>query len=120
MILSPRKVFLRGSPELEFFPVRHNANPTQGVNFQDPCVEAIVGIVVPWVLAIWTFWSLRNSVTSLDCDFVPPDQIVIVSLDGFRRRIATRHNTQTMPQIDESLVPLDSWHWIPARGTPLL
>jgi hypothetical protein len=35
------------------------------------------------------------------CDFVPPDQIVIVSLNGFRRRVATRHSTQTVPRIDK-------------------
>jgi hypothetical protein len=64
--------------------------------------------------------SLQNSLMSPDCDFVPPDQIVIVSLNGFRRRIATCHNTQTMPRIDEPSVPLDSWHEIPDRGTYLL
>jgi hypothetical protein len=36
MILSPRKVFVRGSLELGFSSVRHNANLTQGVNFQTP------------------------------------------------------------------------------------
>jgi hypothetical protein len=46
--------------------------------------------------------ELTNSVTSPDCDFVPPDQIVIVSLNGFRRRVATHHSTQTVPQIDEN------------------
>jgi hypothetical protein len=67
-----------------------------------------------------TFQSLQNSVTSPGCDFVPPDQIVIVSLNGFRRQVATRHNTQTMPQIEEPSVFLESWHEIPARGMPLL
>jgi hypothetical protein len=115
MILSPRKVFVRGSLELGFSSVRHNANPTQGVNFQIPCVR-IVGTVVMWELVIHTFWSLQNSVTSPGCDFVPPDQIVIVSLNGFRRRVATHHSTQTVPQIDETPVMLDSWHQFQLGG----
>jgi hypothetical protein len=36
MISSPRKVFLRGSSELDFFSVRHNANLTQGSTFKTP------------------------------------------------------------------------------------
>jgi hypothetical protein len=38
MIPFPRKVFFRGSPELDFFLVRHNTNLTEGVNFQNPFV----------------------------------------------------------------------------------
>jgi hypothetical protein len=120
MILSPIKVFFRGSPELGFCSVRHNENPTQGVDFHNSFVGRLWA---PWSHGNWPYRpskSLQNSVTSLGCDFVPLDQIVIVSLNGFRRRVATRHKTQTMPQIDEPSVPLDSWHWIPVRGTPLL
>jgi len=76
------------------------------------------GIMFPWELAILTFRSLGNSVTSPDCDCLLPYQIVIVSLNGFKRRIATFHNTQNMPRIDELSVSLDSWHWIPVRGRP--
>jgi hypothetical protein len=71
MIPFPEKVFLRGSSELEFFSVRHNANPTQGVNFQDPCVGMIVGIVVHGNWPYGPSRSLQNSIISLDCDFVP-------------------------------------------------
>jgi hypothetical protein len=47
--------------------------------------QEIVGIMVTWTLAIQTFHSLQNSVTSPGFDFVAPDQIVIVSLNGFKR-----------------------------------
>jgi hypothetical protein len=46
MIPSPIKVLLRGSSELWFFLVRHNADLTQGVNFHNPCVGRL--------------WELRN------------------------------------------------------------
>jgi hypothetical protein len=119
VILSPRKVFVRGSLELGFSSVRHNANLTQGSTFKahvsgDCGHRGRVGV------GHTHLWSLWNSVMSPGCDFVPLDQIVIVSLNGFRRQVATCHNTQTVPRIDETLVLLDSWHQIPARGTPLL
>jgi hypothetical protein len=85
-----------------------------------PMCRAIVGTVVMWALVIQTFFILHNSVTSPGCDFVPLDQIVIVSLNGFSRRVTTRHNTQTVPRIDRTPVLLDSWHQILAMGTPLL
>jgi hypothetical protein len=34
----PLKSFVRGSLELGFFLMRHNANPIQGVDFHNPCV----------------------------------------------------------------------------------
>jgi hypothetical protein len=46
MILSLLKVFVRGSQELGFFSVRHNANPTQGVEFHNP-----------YVRRLWEPWS---------------------------------------------------------------
>jgi hypothetical protein len=84
VILSPRKVFVRGSSELGFSSVRHNANPTQGVNFQTP-VSGDCGHRGHVGVGHTHLQSLQNSVMSLGCDFVPPDQIVIVSLNGFRR-----------------------------------
>jgi hypothetical protein len=85
VISSPKKVFVRGFLELGFFSVRHNENPTQGGGVSQPLCQVIVGIMVMWALAIWTFRILQNSKTLLGCDFVPPDQIIIVSLNGFRR-----------------------------------
>jgi hypothetical protein len=119
MILSPKKVFVRGSLEIGFISMRHNENPTQGVNLKIPSIDRLWEVFM-WELVIHTFRSLRNSVMSPDCDFFPLDQIVIVSLDGFRRRVENIHITQIVPRIDETTVMLECLHHITARGTPLL
>jgi hypothetical protein len=43
----------------------------------------------------------------LGLDFMPLDQIVNMSLNGLRRRVATRDKTQTGTQMDEPSVALD-------------
>jgi hypothetical protein len=45
--------------------------------------------------------SLQNSVMLLGLDFMPPDQIANMSLNGLRRRVATHDKTQTRTQMDE-------------------
>jgi hypothetical protein len=91
----------------------------RGLIFKLLC-RAILGIMVTSALEIMTLRNLHKSFTSPGCDFVPPNQIVIVSLNGFRMRVPTHYNTQTVPQIHKTLVFLDSWYHILDRGTPLL
>jgi hypothetical protein len=67
-----------------------------------------MGIVIMWALVIHTFQSLQKLVTSLGCDFVPLDQNFIVSLNGFRRPVATHHSSQIVPWIDETPILLES------------
>jgi hypothetical protein len=72
-------------------------------------VWEIVGSVVMG-LGQTDVWSLQNSVMLLGLDFMPLDQIANMSLNGLRRRVATRDKTQTMTQMDELLVALDLRH----------
>jgi hypothetical protein len=55
----------------------------------------------------------------LGLDFMPPDQIGHMSLNGLRRRVATRDKTQTETQMDEPSVALDPEHWVSASGAPM-
>jgi hypothetical protein len=43
----------------------------------------------------------------LGLDFMPPDQIGHMSLNGLRRRVATHDKTQIETQMDEPSVALD-------------
>jgi hypothetical protein len=43
----------------------------------------------------------------LGLDFMPPDQIANMSLNGLRRQVATHDKTQTLTQMDEPSVALD-------------
>jgi hypothetical protein len=54
----------------------------------------------------------------LDLDFIPPDQISNMSLNGLRRRVATRVKTTTEPQMDESLVASNIGHRVSSSGLP--
>jgi hypothetical protein len=84
VILSPKKCLLEDLLELGFSSVRHNANLTQGVNFQNPCVGRL-----------WAPWSCGIGHTHLpeltelsyvtDCDFVPPDGCTIARVRTVRR-----------------------------------
>jgi hypothetical protein len=56
----------------------------------------------------------------LGLDFMPPDQIDHMSLNGLRRRVATRDKTQTRTQMHEPSVALDSEHQVSASGAPTL
>jgi hypothetical protein len=59
-----------------------------------------VGSVVVWDLAKHTCGSLWNFVMDLGFDFMLLDQIANMSLNGLRRRLATRNKTLTEPQMD--------------------
>jgi len=72
-----------------------------------------------WALAKHTFRSLWNSIIILSFDFISPNQIVNMSMNGLRRRVASRHKILTKTLIYESSIALDSWHQITIRGTPL-
>jgi hypothetical protein len=54
-----------------------------------------------------TYGSLWNFVMLLGLDFMPPDQISNMSLNGLRRQVATHDKTQTETQMDERWL-----HWI--------
>jgi hypothetical protein len=55
-------------------------------------------------------WELTNSVMPLGLDFMPPDQIGHMSLNGLKRRVATHDKTQTETQMGEPSVALDPEH----------
>ena len=56
----------------------------------------------------------------LGLDFMPPDQIVDMSLNDLRRRVLTRDKTQTETRMDEPLVALDLGNRVVAGGLPPL
>jgi hypothetical protein len=52
----------------------------------------------------------------LGLDFMPPDQIGHMSLNGLKRRVATHDKTQTETQMGEPSVALDPEHQVSTRG----
>jgi hypothetical protein len=48
--------------------------------------------------------------------FYALEQMIKMSMNGFRRRVATHYKTQTGTQMDKSLVVLDPGHWVSAIG----
>jgi hypothetical protein len=56
----------------------------------------------------------------LGLDFMPPDQIGHMYLNGLRRRVSTHDKTQTTTRMHESLVALDQEHQVSASGAPPL
>ena len=74
--------------------------------------------MVMWALDKHTFKILWNSIIILSFDFISPNQIVNMSVNGLRRRVASRHKILTKTLIDESSIALDSWHHITNRGNP--
>jgi hypothetical protein len=56
-------------------------------------------------------WELMETlIMLLGLDFMPLDQIGHMSLNGLRRRVATRDKTQTETRMDEPSVALDLKH----------
>jgi hypothetical protein len=82
--------------------------------------QEFVGSVVTWALAKSTCESLRNFVMFLGLDFMPPNQIGHMSLNGLRRRVATRDKNQTRTQMEKPSIALDLEHWVSASGAPPL
>jgi hypothetical protein len=72
------------------------------------------------VLGKTDLWSLRNSIMTLGLDFMPPNKIGYMSLNGVRRRVVTRDKTKTRSQMDEMLVELDPDHPVLASEAPPL
>jgi hypothetical protein len=56
----------------------------------------------------------------LGLDFMPPDQIGHMSLNGLKRQVETRDKTQIETQMAESSVALDPEHQFSTKGGPLL
>jgi hypothetical protein len=56
----------------------------------------------------------------LGLDFMTPDQISSMSLNGMRRRVATCKKIITETRMDELLVSLDMRHSVSASGGPPL
>jgi hypothetical protein len=54
----------------------------------------------------------------LGLDFMPPDQIVHMSLNGLRRRVATHDKTQTETRMGELSVALNLEHQNSFKGAP--
>ena len=56
----------------------------------------------------------------LGLDFMPQDQIDHMSLNGLKRRVATRDKTKTGTRMDAPSVALDPEHWVSDIGAPPL
>jgi hypothetical protein len=56
----------------------------------------------------------------LGLDFMPPDQIGHMSLNGLKRQVATHDKTQTGLRMGEPSVALDPEHRVSTRGGPPL
>jgi len=83
--------------------------------------QMIVGSVVTWAFSKHTCRSiLRNSIIQLSFNFIPPNQIVNMSLNDLRRRVATHHKNIIDPRMDESSYVFYSGNQITTRGTPPL
>jgi hypothetical protein len=79
-----------------------------------------VGRVVTCSLDKETYESLRNYVMMLSLDFMPPNQIVNMSLNDLRRRVATHDKNQTRTQMEKPSIALDLEHRVSASGAPPL
>jgi hypothetical protein len=64
--------------------------------------------------------SLHNFVMVLGLDFMPPDQIANMSLNGLRKRVATHDKTQNETYMEKPSVALDSRHRVSTSGAPML
>jgi hypothetical protein len=60
--------------------------------------------------------SLQNFLMLLNLDFMPPNQIANMSLNGLRRQVATHDETQIGTWIDKSSVVLDLGHRVLTSG----
>jgi hypothetical protein len=81
--------------------------------------QKIVDSVVAWALAKHMCSRLLNSTMLLGFNFIPLDQIANMSLNGMRRRVATRDKNLTGAQMEKTSVALDSGTWFHLGG-PLL
>jgi hypothetical protein len=64
--------------------------------------------------------AYKTPLCSLGLDFMPPDQIGHMSLNGLRRRVATHDKTQTRTRMGELSIELDSKHRVSSSGAPPL
>jgi hypothetical protein len=60
--------------------------------------------------------SLQNFVMLLSLDFMPLDQIVDMSLNNLRRKVATHDKIQIETWMDEPVVALDPKHQVSTSG----
>jgi len=102
----------------------HSPNPIphtfslRGIFFKTMDRE-IVDSVITWDLAKHTCRILQNSIILICFDYNPPNQILDVSLNGFRKWVTTHHKNLTETWINEPFIVFDSWHHIIAMGTAL-
>jgi hypothetical protein len=61
--------------------------------------------MITWSLSKQNFGDLKISFSLV---FMPSDQIVNMSLNELRRKVATRHKNLNGPLMDETLFALDS------------
>ena len=66
-----------------------------------------MGSVVTRVLEKQMYESLWNLVMSPSIDFMPPDQICHMSVNGLKRQVATRNKTQNRTRMGELSIALD-------------
>jgi hypothetical protein len=70
------------------------------------------------VLGQIDLWELTKLHYATRLDFMPPDQIGHMSLNGLKRQVATHDKTQTRTQMGEPSVALDPEHQVSTRGGP--
>jgi hypothetical protein len=71
--------------ELGFFSVRDNAIFALGVDFEKHWLKGIVGSVLMWALENTLVGAYETQLCYSGLDFMPLDQILNVSLNGFRK-----------------------------------
>ena len=79
-----------------------------------------MGSVVMRDLVKHTCGSLWNSIIPLNLDFIPHNQIVNMSLNDLRRRVATHDKNKNGNQMDEPSIALDTGHHVSTTGAPLM
>jgi len=65
-----------------------------------------MGSIIMWALTKHTCGSLQKSIMLLGLDFMPLDQILNVSLNGLKKRVATCHKTVIRAWMYEMMIVL--------------
>jgi len=79
-----------------------------------------VGSVAMWALSKYMCESLQKFFMLLVLDFMPPNQISNMSMNGLRRQVSSQDKNQTGTRMDEPSVALDLGNWVLSKVAPPL
>jgi hypothetical protein len=77
--------FIWRSTKLGFFSASNNAIFAQRVQFRKTPTQKIVGSMIMWALEKHSFRILKKSIMMLGLNFMPPNKIINLSLNGLRK-----------------------------------